>query len=293
VRASWTDQVAEGAGFVHVPGRVDAMVNALEPALRALGADRPIDALAMGHTGLPADGADRAEIAALLARRTGARRVLVAPDWVTAHMGAFGGEPGVVLAAGTGAVALGVDASGVSRKADGNGYLFGDAGSGFAIGRAALASALAHAEGRVESAGLAEAAQRRYGTDVHSAAWALYAGRAVVDSVAQFAPDVIALAGAGDPVAVAIVESAAHELAATTAAAASVLAGPRVAVAVTGRLLAADNHLARRFTSALSAAEPRSDLRPARGGSLDGAVTLAQSGPGIHASLVHIYQEST
>jgi hypothetical protein len=58
-------------------------------------------------------------------------------------------------------------------------------------------------------------------------------------------------------------------------------------------LLSGDNELARRFVPALSSAEPRSELRQARGGSLDGAVTLAQSGPGIHASLVHIYQEST
>ncbi len=292
VRASWADGVAEGTGFVHAPGRVGAMVAALEPAFAALDVDRAIETVAMGHTGLPVDERERAEISALLTRRTGARRVLLTPDWVTAHLGAFAGGPGVVVAAGTGAVALGVDASGRSRKADGAGYLFGDAGSGFAVGRAAITMALAHGDGRAEAPALAEAASRRYGADLPRAAWALYAESTVVDSVAQFAPDVIALAAAGDPPAVAIIARAADDLATTAAAAASAVTGRRVEVAVTGRLLSADNDLARRFVPALSAAEPRSELRQALGGSLDGAVALAQHGPGIHTSLVHVYQES-
>ena len=115
----------------------------------------------------------------------------------------------------------------------------------------------------------------------------------MVDAVAQFAPDVISLAAAGDPPAVSIVAQAANDLATTAAAAAAAVSGRRVEVAVTGRLLSADNELARRFVSALSAAEPRSELLQAHGGSLDGAVALAQHGPGIHASLVHVYQEST
>lgn len=290
VRASWTDRVAEGRGFVHDANRVAAMASALDPAFDALGAHE-VETIAVGHTGLPVDEAERAELARLLSARTGARRVLLTPDWVTAHLGAFTGGPGVVVAAGTGAVALGVDASGSSQKADGDGYLFGDDGSGFAIGRAAIAAALAHNDGRTDAPALAELTRARFGADLHRGAWALYAEPSVVDAVAQFAPDVIALAGAGDSAAAEIIEVAARGLANTTRAAAVAVTGAHVEVAVTGRLLSADNELARRFVPALSAAEPRSELHQARGGSLDGAVALAQHGPGIHASLVHVYQE--
>ncbi len=111
-----------------------------------------------------------------------------------------------------------------------------------------------------------------------------------IDTIARFAPAVIA---AGDPDALAIVDQAAAELAATVAAAADVIRDPRVEVAVTGRLLTADNELARRFVGALSTALPNSELRAAAGDPLDGAVRLAIDGPGIHAALIHTYPESS
>ncbi len=52
-----------------------------------------------------------------------------------------------------------------------------------------------------------------------------------------------------------------------------------VEVAVTGRLLTADNELARRFVSALSTALPHSELRAAAGDLLDGAVHLRDQRP--------------
>ena len=59
-----------------------------------------------------------------------------------------------------------------------------------------------------------------------------------------------------------IVVEAAEELAHSAAAAAAPFEGAPVEVAVTGRLLSADNELARRFVSALSAALPASDVQP-------------------------------
>jgi N-acetylglucosamine kinase-like BadF-type ATPase len=111
--------------------------------------------------------------------------------------------------------------------------------------------------------------------------------------VARFAPDVIALAGAGDEAAIELVSAAAQELAHSAAAAAAPFDGDAVDVAVTGRLLSTDNELARRFVPALSAALPRSELREASGGPLDGAAALAADGPGIHTALVHSYPETS
>ncbi|MFD1541824.1 hypothetical protein ACFSJ0_32575, partial [Nonomuraea guangzhouensis] len=77
-----------------------------------------------------------------------ARRVMITTDVVTSHAGAFSGGPGVVLAAGTGAIALGVSTAGgsgarpaVVRQVDGWGFLYGDAGGGYWIGRRGLEAA--------------------------------------------------------------------------------------------------------------------------------------------------------
>jgi glucosamine kinase len=293
LRVSWRDGDIEGAGFVHGAGRVERMVEALDPALAALGTLPAIDVIAAGHTGLPVDEEERAVIARMLRDRTGARLVLLAADWVTAHIGALAGGPGVVISAGTGAVALGVTADGRVKRVDGAGYLFGDAGSGFAIGRRALELAARQLDGRADVPAITAAAEARFGSDLHAGLWDLYASPEIVDAVARFAPDVIALAGGGDPTAAEIVAEAADELAITAASAAAPFDGDPVDIAVTGRLLSSDNELARLFVPALSAALPLSDLREASGGSLDGAAALAVAGPGIHAALVHSYPETS
>jgi N-acetylglucosamine kinase-like BadF-type ATPase len=58
----------------------------------------------------------------------------VVPDYKVAYWGATHGEPGVVVIAGTGAVAYGRNAEGRDRKEDGLGFLLGDRGSGFNLG---------------------------------------------------------------------------------------------------------------------------------------------------------------
>ncbi len=291
IRTSWADGVSDGPGFIHDADRADAVVRTILETLPAL--DRTIDVLASGHTGLPVDEGDRHRIAARLAEATGAATVRLTPDWVTAHIGALGGDPGVVVSAGTGAVALGVAADGTAKRVDGAGYLFGDAGSGYWIGRRGLESALRTIDGRQHADALLAGARAQFGDDLPRAAWDLYASPQLVDSIARFAPAVIELATAGDADAITIVEEAAVELAATVTAASSVIADGRVEVAVTGRLLTADNELARRFVAALSESLPRSELRAAVGDPLDGAVQLASAGPGIHAGLIHSYQETS
>ena len=293
VRASWREGDLEGPGFLHGAGRVERMVEALDPALRQLGDLPSIDVIAVGHTGLPVEDDERATIARMLRERTGARLVVLAADWVTAHIGALAGGAGVVISAGTGAVALGVAPDGRAARVDGAGYVFGDAGSGFWIGRRALEVATRHLDGRDSAPAVRGAAEARFGTDLHRALWGLYASPDLVDAVARFAPDVIALAGAGDGPAIELIDAAAEELARSAAAAAAPFEGAAVDVAVTGRLLSSDNELARRFVPALSAVLPLSDLREASGGSLDGAAALAAVGPGIHSALVHSYPETS
>lgn len=76
---------------------------------------------------------------------------------------AAGCETGVVLVAGTGSIALGIDGAGTVRRAGGWGYAVSDGGSGYWIGRAALAYTLRCADGIERDDGLAAAVARAYG----------------------------------------------------------------------------------------------------------------------------------
>ncbi|MDQ1682124.1 MAG: hypothetical protein QOG52_1912 [Frankiaceae bacterium] len=68
--------------------------------------------------------------------------VVVGDDTEAALLGAFGGEPGIVVLAGTGNNALGRDAQGTMARAGGYGFLLGDEGSGYWIAAQAIRMAL-------------------------------------------------------------------------------------------------------------------------------------------------------
>jgi len=134
----------------------------------------------------------RGERQALARRlRRFAPRVVVISDVEAAYLAALGAVPGVLLLAGTGAIALGRDRHGRFARAGGLGPLLGDDGSAFAIGRAWLRDAVAPARAR----GLATAPD-------------------AVARVAALAPGVLRRARLGDRTARRIVREAQQALAA-------------------------------------------------------------------------------
>jgi len=104
---------------------------ALRSVLRGLQLRR-VDRLVIGARGCWL----ASEKAALRRRLLGlSRRVAVVSDIELAHLAAFSGGPGVLVAAGTGSAAFGRDAAGRRARAGGFGPLLGDEGSSFWIGR--------------------------------------------------------------------------------------------------------------------------------------------------------------
>ncbi|MCV7329931.1 ATPase, partial [Mycobacterium cookii] len=127
-RAAAAGRRAEGAG---APGLATADgVQAAEAAILSVAREfGPVDEVIVGAAGALAARARpcAAEIAAGGTRR-GHQRRRDRPRGI-AHAGALNGEPGVVLIAGTGVVALAIDADGALRTADGWGPWLGDEGS--------------------------------------------------------------------------------------------------------------------------------------------------------------------
>ncbi|MCS6860633.1 MAG: hypothetical protein NZT92_09985 [Abditibacteriales bacterium] len=81
----------------------------------------------------------------------GFERFLLDHDAAAAWAGALECQPGVIIIAGTGSVAFGVNAQGERGMAGGWGWLLGDEGSGYWIGREALRAVCAQADGRIPS----------------------------------------------------------------------------------------------------------------------------------------------
>lgn len=287
MRISNESQSVSTLGVSHLES--DTVASVVE-AVNRLWDDRttPIDRLVAGLTTIPAAETERRTLAARLAEVTGASEVWVCGDQVTAHAGALDGATGVVLSVGTGVACLAVDgSSGAHRTFDGAGYLVGDEGGGFWLGRSGIRAALAADEHRAPPTSLAAAVSAELGP-LDTAAVHLHANPRAVDSIAQMAVIVLAEAEAGDEVANAIVSDAATRLVTTVAAAVSFLSStPAVFVAIDGRLLLNDNQLAARFLSGMEASHPSVSLFRARGSSLDGACTMAEStDPGSYRELV-------
>jgi glucosamine kinase len=207
---------------------------------------------------------------------------------VTAHAGALGGEPGVVVAAGTGAVALAVAADGTAHRADGLGYVLGDDGSGYAIARAAVRAALRARERRGPATALEGAAEAFFG-GLADLPHRVYSSPAPVRDVAAFAPAVADVARGGDEIARAIWASAAARLA-DTAAAVLRRAFPDasgVPTSYTGRLFAVEDLLLEPFQAALAERCPVASVRAPLGDSLAGAARLVAGGLSRYAPLMH------
>ncbi|MEV7578451.1 MULTISPECIES: BadF/BadG/BcrA/BcrD ATPase family protein [unclassified Microbacterium] len=263
-----------GAPGLAAAGGVEAALTAILPLLD--GVER-IDTLGVGAAGAWFAPEAAAELAAALAARTGAR-VAVASDVVTAHAGALDGAAGVLLIAGTGAVALGVDPSG-ARLVDGWGPELGDFGSGSWLGREALRAVLRAHDGLAAPTALTAALAAPVGPPSAVQAW-LAADGALARRLATLAPLVLAAAADDDPVARGIVDEAVRLLAATTAAA----AGPTADVALHGGLTDHDG-----FRAALTRALEGNGRRvlPARGGAMDGALLLTRRLDLPHERFVH------
>ncbi|MFI5779472.1 N-acetylglucosamine kinase [Nocardia sp. NPDC051570] len=232
----------------------------------------PPFAVSIGAAGAWSAPNAAAELADRLAELDTVASVAVTSDAVTAHVGALGGNPGVVLTVGTGVVATAVDGGGELVRIDGWGPLLGDEGGGAWIGLAGLRAALRSFDGRGPDTALAAEAIEEYGIPLSDLPY--YLGRHDNPPLltARFAP-VVAAAADTDPIAAAIMAGAARALAATvlTAADRSGLRQP-VPYAIIGGLINLGAPLLDPLDAALT---HRVERRAPLGASIDGAALLA------------------
>lgn len=263
-----------GAPGLAAADGVSASFDAIMPLLEGVSG---LEGIGVGAAGawLAPDAAR--ELAERLVVATGAR-VVVASDVVTAHAGALDGGTGVLLIAGTGAAALGIDEGG-ARLVDGWGPELGDLGSGSWLGREALRAVLRAADGLAEQTGLTDAIVGPVGAVADIQEW-IARTEPLPRRLGSLAPLVLDAAEAGDPVAHQIATEAVRLLTATAVAASARTRD----VALHGGLT--DHAWFREsLISSLHAAGRR--VVPAAGDALDGALLLARRTDLPHERFVH------
>ena len=211
----------EGSGVSHLgsnegPERFEAALrSSLKSARQNAGSAAALSAAAIGASGIE-QGSPSQSLGSTLARQTlGLDAVLVTGDERTALAGAFSpGQPGIVLISGTGAIAVGRDASGRHHRCAGWGWLVDGVGSAMDIGRDGLALTLRMSDGRLKETALKQVLWDALGVRQAHELKAL-----VVDphfgaaGFARLAPLVSSQAEAGDAHARQVMEIAGRELA--------------------------------------------------------------------------------
>lgn len=134
-----------------LPHVVAAVAEAVADAALAAGIEAGKAAgIACGLAGIEASGI-AARLTEALEERYGRGKVLVTHDARIALAGAVAGPvdgAGIVLVAGTGAIAFGRGTDGTEARAGGWGPVIGDEGSGYAIAREGLAAVVRDLDGR-------------------------------------------------------------------------------------------------------------------------------------------------
>ena len=115
--------------------------------IESLEAPEPVAALCLGIAGVGQPGAE--QLIHDVLRRLGQRQpVRVVNDALVALVAGAPSGVGIVIVAGTGSIAYGVDPGGHTARSGGWGYLLGDEGSAFWLGHYAVRHAIRAADGR-------------------------------------------------------------------------------------------------------------------------------------------------
>ena len=270
---------ADGPGAAVRPGRALASASTIvEVVRRALSAAGRLtgDVLVVGAAGAGREP-EREELRTALRSENLVSHIVVTTDIEIALAAAFADGPGIVVSAGTGSVAVGRDRTGKRHRIGGYGWQMGDEGSGYAIGRASLGAVSRAIDGRSPPTALSDRLLRatRSGDFDALVRWAAGASAA---EVAALAPQVLAVAAEGDPLAQGIADYAARELSQLAICLIPKMdIEPPVPVAVTGGLLSKEQPLRRALLAKLreeSVFAPTTDPVDAVAGALRLAETV-------------------
>lgn len=262
-----------GSANLVVKGELE-VEKVLFDVIESLEAPEPVAALCLGIAGVGKVGAE--EIIHGVLRRLGQRQsILVVNDAVVALVAGAPDGIGIVVAAGTGSIAYGVDPSGKTARSGGWGYLLGDEGSAFWLGHYALRHAIRAADGRGQATILYDLICAKLGISEPAALveW-FYDQELSRNRVANLASLVEKASSDGDEAAEILLDQAAkHLVKAARAVADQLIFTDRHPIVLSGGAFKACPSLIGRLETML--ASPELEVRPLDGEPALGAVTMA------------------
>jgi N-acetylglucosamine kinase len=261
---------------------IAALKEASEAAMAAAGIDR-FEVACFGLAGVGRES-DRDLLLPAIRELGLADEIILEHDAAIALAGATACQPGVVVLAGTGAMAFGMNSSGETKRAGGWGNVLADEGSAYYIGRRALAAACRAYDGRGSETALVSVLMEHFGLDQFTdIVRKIYGEEASPQKMASLAPLVSQSAEAGDRVAAEILRDAAEELA---LAASAVIKGLNMEdeefqVAASGSVFMAGELLLTPFAESVKSIAPGAKVTAPRFEPAMGAVFLALKAAGV------------
>jgi glucosamine kinase len=267
----------------HIEGGVEknrvAIHGAIASALGSAGltAER-VAAIGLGLTGAPARGEQTPIVHEIVREVLAPEQITVTPDYVTNLAGASGGEPGVVLIAGGGAIGYGVTPDGREAIAGGYGFLLGDEGSAFDVGLRAIAAAARGDDRRGEPTVLQAIVEEHFEIPaIRQITRVVYRAGFSRERISLLAPKVAEAASNGDAPALGVMGAAGEELALTGLGVIRQLfePGSPVGVYLTGGVFTAGEVVLAPFRATLQAGWPEAEARQPRFPPAVGGLILA------------------
>lgn len=294
--------IADGAGLVRGEGRAEAanflrvgleravnhIKQAVNEACRQASVElAQITAACVGLAGTAHPDHHRQMLAALQEALPIAQ-IILETDARVALAGATGNQAGVVIIAGTGSIACGINARSRFARAGGWGPVMGDEGSGGYIGRRALEAVMMAYDYRGQPTAMMEPVLRHFGVaSAPELATVIYDSSPqekdeVPARIAQLSRIAVRAAQEGDQVALKILQDAADELA---KAAIAVIEQLRIneetfPVAYVGGVFEAGELILAPLRAEIKKVAPRAELAPPQEPPVLGAVKLAKAAHG-------------
>ncbi len=252
-----------------------ALETAITQALSSV--DQSVASLCLGLAGAGRP-ADRVRFHAWAAQRFPQAKIIVVSDAEILLNAVPPTGAALALICGTGSIVYGRTESGELLRAGGWGYLFGDEGSGFALGAAALRAVMRAYDGRGRPTLLTDLVLQRCAlTDPQGLVKSIYGAETPRAEIAALSDLVEQAASEHDPVAITLLDEAAHELAFAVQAVYRRLGNLPVPLALTGGVILNGAHLAALFHQACQSLDLHfTDIYPVPEPAL-GAVWLARS----------------
>ena len=273
-------EIAKSLGpCVEIIGSVNGyerVVNSLRATFDKLPEKGRFAGVAFGLNGAqaPSESADLA--AKAISSLVKADRFTITSDVVMNYLGAIGNQPGIVVAAGTGAVVMAISRQGIPYRIDGDGPLIADRGSGFDIGRQGLKIAAMVDDGLPGSTALHRAMIQRFDT-LENTVNSVYGAVSPIEIVASFSRSVAEAAKEGDEISIEILRCAAQDLALNVQAAArrSKLEGGLICYSTAGGIFNIGPLLEKPFHDFVGQFLPEAQYQEPLGGAIAGAKIVA------------------